>query len=62
MSIYDANFILIYCCIVAFILGACMGSFLNCAAIRIGGEKCGRVPNFIAIVTKDGIDRLGEDQ
>ena len=32
------------------------------AAIRIGGEKCGRVPNFIAIVTKDGIDRLGEDQ
>ena len=32
------------------------------AAITIGGEKCGRVPNFIAIVTKDGITRLGADR
>ena len=35
MSIYDNNAILIYCTVVAFIFGACMGSFLNCTAIRI---------------------------
>ena len=40
MSIYDTGFSLIYCIIVAFIFGACMGSFLNCAAVRIGrGES-----------------------
>ena len=27
------------------------------AAIRIGDEPCGRVPDFIAIVTKDGVKR-----
>lgn len=32
------------------------------AAIRIGDEKCGKAPNFIAIVTKDGITGLGENQ
>ena len=32
------------------------------AAVRIGDEKCGRAPNFIAIVTKDGITRLGENK
>ena len=36
MSIYDSNIILAYCTVVAFIFGACMGSFLNCTAIRIG--------------------------
>ena len=40
MSIYDTSFSLIYGIVVAFILGACMGSFLNCTAIRIGqGEN-----------------------
>ena len=29
-------------------------------AIQIGDEPCGRAPNFIAIVTKDGVKRLGE--
>ena len=32
------------------------------AAVRIGDEKCGRAPNFIAIVKKDGITRLGENR
>ena len=31
------------------------------AAITIGREACGRVPNFYAVVTKDGIRRLGAD-
>ena len=31
------------------------------AAITIGREPCGRVPNFYAVVTKDGIRRLGAD-
>ena len=31
------------------------------AAIRIGEEKCGRAPNFIAIVMKNAIVRLGEE-
>ena len=31
------------------------------AAIRIGEEKCGRAPNFIAIVMKNMIARLGEE-
>lgn len=35
MSIYDSSLIFIYCVVVAFIFGACMGSFLNCTAIRI---------------------------
>ena len=35
MSIYDTGFSLIYSIIVAFVFGACMGSFLNCTAIRI---------------------------
>lgn len=40
MSIYESSFFAIYCCAVAFILGACLGSFLNCTAIRIGtGES-----------------------
>lgn len=32
------------------------------AAVTIGLEKCGRVPEFFAIVTKDGILRLGADE
>jgi pyrimidine-nucleoside phosphorylase len=32
------------------------------AAIHIGDEECGKAPNFIAIVTKDCIIRLGENQ
>ena len=40
MSIYDTGLTLAYCVAVAFIFGACMGSFLNCTAIRIGrGEN-----------------------
>ncbi len=31
-------------------------------AVTIGLEKCGRVPEFFAIVTKDGILRLGADE
>lgn len=36
MSIYESNGLLIYCSVLALVLGACMGSFLNCTAIRIG--------------------------
>ena len=40
VSIYMDRIILIYCCTVAAILGAVMGSFLNCAAWRIAhGES-----------------------
>jgi len=40
LSIYDSNLILIYCSIIALVLGACLGSFLNCTAIRIArGEN-----------------------
>ena len=40
MSVYDGRLILIYCCCVAAVLGAAMGSFLNCAAWRIAhGES-----------------------
>ena len=42
MSIYDTGFSLGYGIVVALIFGACMGSFLNCTAIRIG-----RGENFI---------------
>ena len=35
MSIYDYKPILIYCTVLAFCFGCCMGSFLNCAAWRI---------------------------
>ena len=35
MSIYEDKLILIYCVLLAFIIGAVMGSFLNCAAMRI---------------------------
>ena len=31
------------------------------AAITFGHEPCGRVPNFFAVVTKDGIRRLEAD-
>ncbi len=31
------------------------------AAVCIGGEACGRVPNFYAVVTRDGIRRLEAD-
>ncbi len=34
MSIYDSNFILIYCMVLAFILGTVFGSFLNCVSDR----------------------------
>ena len=40
MSIHDSGLILGYCCCFAAILGAVMGSFLNCAAWRIAhGES-----------------------
>ena len=35
MSIHDSSFIFIYSCILAAVLGAVLGSFLNCAAWRI---------------------------
>lgn len=35
MSIYDNSLILVYCTVVAAVFGACMGSFLNCTAIRL---------------------------
>ena len=35
ISIFDSQFIFVYCIVVAICLGACMGSFLNCAAWRI---------------------------
>ena len=40
MSIYDSRLILVYFCVVAAVLGAALGSFLNCAAWRIAhGES-----------------------
>ena len=40
MSIYEDTFLMIYCCVIAGILGAVLGSFLNCAAFRISrGES-----------------------
>lgn len=39
ISIYDENTILIFCIVVAAILGAVMGSFLNCVAWRIAHEE-----------------------
>ena len=40
MSIQSGSAILIYCCCVAAVLGAVLGSFLNCAAYRIAhGES-----------------------
>ncbi len=39
MSIHDSRVILIYCCCVAAVLGAVMGSFLNCAAWRIANGQ-----------------------
>jgi leader peptidase (prepilin peptidase)/N-methyltransferase len=35
MSIHLSQGVLVYCCVVAAALGACFGSFLNCAAWRI---------------------------
>ena len=35
MSIYEYKPLLVFCVIVMFFFGACMGSFLNCAAWRI---------------------------
>lgn len=40
MSIHLSNFIFVYCLVLAAVLGAVMGSFLNCAAWRIAhGEN-----------------------
>ena len=39
MSIYSDVFFLYYCCIVAGIIGAVLGSFLNCAALRIAAGQ-----------------------
>ena len=39
MSIYDSRLILIYCCVLAALLGAVLGSFLNCAAWRIAHNE-----------------------
>lgn len=61
MSIYDDSFFMIYCCVLAGIFGAVLGSFLNCAAWRIAhGESfvkgrsrctsCGHVLGFLDLV------------
>ena len=39
MSIYDSSFIMVYCIVLAAILGAVFGSFLNCAAWRIAHKE-----------------------
>ena len=40
MSIWLSRGLLIYCCVVSALLGAVFGSFLNCAAWRLGhGES-----------------------
>lgn len=39
MFIYESRVLLIYCCVMAAILGAVMGSFLNCAAWRIAHHE-----------------------
>lgn len=39
MTIYTSTGILLYCCCVAAVLGAVLGSFLNCAAWRIAHEE-----------------------
>ena len=40
MSVYESNLLLAYCAAVAVLLGAAMGSFLNCAAWRyVHGES-----------------------
>ncbi len=39
MSIYASKGLLIYCCTVAGLLGAVLGSFLNCAAWRIAHDE-----------------------
>lgn len=39
MSIYEDTLITIYFCVIAAVLGAALGSFLNCAAWRIAREE-----------------------
>ncbi len=39
MSIYELPSLLIYCCVLAALLGAVMGSFLHCAAWRIARNE-----------------------
>ena len=39
MTIYASTGLLVYCCCVAAVLGAVLGSFLNCAAWRIAHEE-----------------------
>lgn len=39
MSIYSSTYILVYSLIVAFLLGAIFGSFLNCVAVRIVNKE-----------------------
>ena len=38
--LYADPFLTVYCCLLAALLGACMGSFLNCAAWRMGRACC----------------------
>lgn len=43
MSVYDSRLLLMYCCVMAALLGAVFGSFLNCMAWRIAhGETVWR--------------------
>ena len=50
ISIYDSKFILIYCLILAFILGSVFGSFLNCVADRIKITRNGGLVEASVIV------------
>ena len=61
MSIYEDTFFMIYCCLLAGVFGAVLGSFLNCAAWRIAhGESflkgrshctsCGHVLGFLDLI------------
>ena len=61
MSIYEDTFFMIYCCVLAGVFGAVLGSFLNCAAWRIAhGESfvkgrshctsCGHVLGFLDLI------------
>ncbi len=58
MSVYDSTLILIYLGTVAFLFGAVMGSFLNCAAYRIshgqsflrGRSKCPECDHTLGVL------------
>lgn len=58
ISLYENNFILIYTCVIIFIMGTVLGSFLNCVAGRIeahipwwkGRSKCDNCGHELGIL------------